>query len=178
MPPSGVLLIEDETTLRLLPPLRAAWALQGSQAEVPISGYNAQRVLFGAVNPRTGHRIVLRRHRARQEDFCAFLEELRRRYHARPIWLLLDRAPCHVGKKSLQLAGRLEITLLWLPKQCPELNAMDHLWRSLKGELAANRQFPTIDLLAEHAEAWIHSLSPTQTLCKAGLLSPNCWLKF
>ena len=121
MPPCAVLLIEDETTLRLLPPLRAAWALRGQQAQVPISGYNAQRVLFGALNPRTGHRILLRRRRTRQDDFCAFLKELRRRYRNRHIWLLLDRAPCHIALKSLHLAARLHITFLWLPKQCPEL---------------------------------------------------------
>jgi len=172
-----VLLVEDETTLRLLPPLRAAWALRGKQAEVPISGHNAQRVLFGALNPGTGHRILLRRNRARQQDFCAFLRELRRRYRDRPLWLLLDRAPCHIALKSLRLAARLNITFLWLPKQCPELNFLDHLWRALKGELAANRQFASVDMLAAHAEDWAYCLSRQQTLRKAGLLSPNCWLK-
>jgi hypothetical protein len=29
---------------------------------------------------------------------------------------------------------------VWLPKQCSELNAMDQLWKELKGDLAANRQ--------------------------------------
>jgi len=177
MPPSAVLLIEDETTLRLLPPLRAAWALRREQAEVPISGYNAQRVLFATLNLRTAHRILLRRKRARQDDFCVFLQTLRRRYGKRSIWLLLDRAPCHVALKSQCLAAELDITLLWLPKQCPELNFLDHLWRPLKGELAANRQFATIDLLADHAERWVMSLSRYQTLRKAGLLSANCWLK-
>jgi hypothetical protein len=54
---------------------------------------------------------------------------------------------------------------------------MDHLWRHLKEDLAANRQRPNIDALAEQAENWILALSPQQTLCKAGLLSENCWLK-
>jgi len=172
-----VLLIEDETTLRLLPPLRAAWALRGEQAEVPISGYNAQRVLFGALNPHTAHRVVLCSKRARQDNFCVFLRTLRRRYRNRPIWLLLDRAPCHIALKSQRLAAELDITLLWLPKQCPELNFLDHLWRPLKGELAANRQFASIDTLAEFAQCWIHCLSRQQTLRKAGLLSTKCWLK-
>ena len=177
MPPRAVLLVADETTLRLLPPLRSAWALTGEQARVPITGQNAQRVLFGALNPRTAHRILLRRSRARQEDFCAFLLLLHRRYRSRPIWLLLDRAPCHIALKSQCLAAEFGITLLWLPRQCPELNFLDHLWRPLKGELAANRQFATIDELAQHAEAWVYHLSRQQTLRKAGLLSPKCWLK-
>jgi hypothetical protein len=54
---------------------------------------------------------------------------------------------------------------------------MDHLWRHLKADLAANRQRPNIEALAEQAERWTLALSPQQALRKAGLLSKNCWLK-
>jgi hypothetical protein len=77
-----VLLCGDWTLLRLFPPLRAAWALQGTQAAVPIAGANAKRVLFGAINLCTAHRIVLVRSRAGGADARAFLRELRRRYRA------------------------------------------------------------------------------------------------
>ena len=59
--PGAVILFEDETTLRWFPPLRGMWASRGEQAEVPITGQNAKRVLFGAINFRTGHRVILRR---------------------------------------------------------------------------------------------------------------------
>jgi hypothetical protein len=177
MPRNAVLLFVDATILRLFPPLRFAWAFRGEQAEVKISGRNAKRVLFGAINPRTGHRLVLRRPRMRQEDFQAFLRYLRQRYPGRPLWLLLDRAPCHEALKSQALAARLGIVLLWLPKQCSELNAVDHLWRELKRLIAANRQFRTIDKEAGYAEHWILGLSPHQALRKAGILSEDFWLK-
>jgi transposase len=174
-----VLLVVDETTLRLLPPLRAAWALRGQQAQVPISGRNDQRVLFGALNVCNGRCVLLRRKHARAADFQAFLRHLRQQHYraGQPLWLLLDKASCHVAAGSVALAAQLDITLLWLPRQCSELNAMDHLWRHLKGDLAANRQRPTMDALAEQAEAWVLALSIQQTLRKAGLLSKNCWLK-
>ena len=60
MPAGAVLLIEDETLLRWFPPLRYCWARKGEQARVPITGRNAKRVLLGAINPRTGHRILRR----------------------------------------------------------------------------------------------------------------------
>ena len=178
-PERAVLLAEDETTLRLLPPLRAAWAPRGQQAAVSISGENAQRVLFGALNIATGHRVLLRRPRPCAADFQAFLRCLREEHYraGQPIWLLLDKATCHTAAASLALAARLNITLLWLPRQCSELNAMDHLWRHLKRDLAANRQRPDIDALAAQAEAWVLNLSTQQTLRKAGLLSKDCWLK-
>ena len=38
-------------------------------------------------------------------------------------------------------------------------------------------QYASVDELASHAQSWVHALTPTQTLRKAGLLSNNCWLK-
>jgi hypothetical protein len=177
LPRDAVLLFIDATILRLFPPLRAAWAFRGEQAEVPITGRNDRRVLFGAINPRTGHRLVVRRPRMRQEDFQAFLRHLRDHYPGRPLWLLLDRAPCHEAFKSQVLAGRLDIGLLWLPTQCPELNPVDHLWRELKRLLAANRQFRAIDAEAEYAERWFLGLTARQALRKAGILARGFWLK-
>lgn len=177
MPRRAVLLFIDATTLRWFPPLRSAWGFRGEQVVVKITGRNAKRVLFAAINPRTGHRLVLRRFAQRQEDFQAFLRYLRRHYPGRPLWLLLDKAPCHDAARSKQLAARLGIELLWLPKQCPELNAMDQLFKDLKRLIAANRQFRTIDEEADYAEQWILTLTVRQALRKASVLSDGFWLK-
>lgn len=172
-----MLLGEDETVLRLFPVLRRAWALQGEQAHIAITGCNAKRVLFGAINLRTGHRIVLRRPNMAQAHFQAFLRLLREAYPGCRIVLLLDEAPGHRASKSQALAAQLDIELLWLPKQCAELNAMDQLWRELKGHISANYQYPTIDAHAAAAEQWIRALTPTEALRKAGIRSKNFWLK-
>ena len=113
----------------------------------------------------------------RQEHFHAFLRLLRRCYPGRQIWLLLDEAPCHIAPRSEALASTLDIVLVWLPKQCSELNAMDHLWRQMKGSISANDQFASIDEHAAYAEHWILNLSNRQALCKAGVLSKNFWLR-
>lgn len=172
-----MLLLEDETTLRMFPPLRACWAMRGEQPVVPITGQNAKRVLFGTINPRTGHRLVLRSRNSRQEAFQTCLCLLRQRYGGHPLWLLLDEASCHTAKASQKLAVQLNITLLWLPKQCAELNSMDHLWRELKGKIAANRQYDNIDMAAAQAENWVLDLTSSQALRKAGILSKHFWLK-
>jgi transposase len=172
-----VIHFEDETTLRWFPPLRGMWAPRGEQAEVPITGQNAKRVLFGAINFRTGHRVVLRRSQSRQADFQEFLRHLRRRYGGRPLYLLLDKAPCHDTQGSRGLAARLGIELVWLPKQCSELNAMDHLWKPVKGRISANWQWSTVDEHADHAERWVLGLSDREALRKAGILSEDFWLR-
>jgi transposase len=177
LPARARLLLFDETALRLWPPLRAAWARVGQQAAVPVSGRNAQRSLYCALNLRSGRRITLGRPRQRQGDFQAFLRRLRRGAGAHdPLYLVLDHHSSHKAAASLRLAQELRIELVWLPKQCPNLNPVEHLWRELKGRLAANRQFDTIDDELRDAEAWLQDLTPPETFRKAGLCSPTFWL--
>lgn len=169
--------MEDETILRLFPVLRRAWSLPGQQALVPITGRNAKRVLFATINLRTGHRICLRGRDMKQAHFQALLREVRRRYQQRPVWMLSDGAKCHIAAKSRALAAALDIHFVWLPKQCSELNAMDQLWKELKGMISANHQFSGIDEHAASAEEWLLSLTDKEALRKAGVLSKNFWLR-
>jgi transposase len=177
MPVSAVLLFQDEIQLHLFPVLRRAWSLSGEQATVGISGQNAKRVLFGTINLHTGHRITMRHLRLNQAGFQAFLHLLHRRYKGRQIWMLLDGASAHIAPRSQSLAKDLDIVLVWLPKQCPELNAMDHLFKEVKADISANYQYSSIDEHAEYAENYIFKLTNKQALTKAGILSKNFWLK-
>ncbi|HKO13410.1 MAG TPA: transposase [Acidobacteriaceae bacterium] len=80
-------------------------------------GENAKRLLFGAINIRTAHRVVLARKQAGSVDAQGFLRELRRHYRRpRTIWLLLDRASAHTAGATQRRAATLGIKLLWLPK--------------------------------------------------------------
>jgi hypothetical protein len=175
--PSAVLLFEDEIILRLFPVLRMAWSLNGEQATVGITGKNAKRILFGTINLRTGHRILMRYANMRQAGFQDFLHLLRHRYRSRPIWLLLDAASAHIAPKSKPLAAALNIQLIWLPKQCPELNCMDHLFKEVKADISANYQYENIDEHTAYAEKYILGLKNKQALKRAGILSKNFWLK-
>src|SRR2546426_393083 len=121
-------LAEDETDLLLFPPLRAGWALRGQPAEVPLSGRNARRVIFGAMNLGTGHRLFLPRKHGRAADFEAFLDLIHDSYRGWHVALLLDEDPSHTAGDPMTLAWSYEIDLLWLPKRCPQLNPMDTLW--------------------------------------------------
>lgn len=172
-----VLLIEDETDLLLFPPLRAGWTKQGEVAEVRLSGFNARRVIFGAMNLKTGRRLLLVRCRQRSVDFQVLLRALRKRYGRRPIVLLLDEDPSHTAQGSVVLAKVLDITLLWLPKRSPELNPMDTLWGHAKNRLSANKQQATIDEQAVRFVAYLNRLSNRDALQLAGVLSKNFWLR-
>jgi transposase len=173
-----VLLVTDWTLLRLFPPLRAMGAAIGTQAKVSITGQNAKRVWFGTINVRTARRTVTIGRSVGTHEVQAFLLALRKAYRrAGTIWLLADRASGHTAQATLALAQDLRIELVWLPRQWPELNAMDQLWKELKRDGAANRQAASIDDLAERASQWVLALTPAQARRKSGMASNKFWLR-
>jgi hypothetical protein len=98
-------LAEDEPDLLLFPSLRAGWSLRGQYREVPISGQNTRRVIFGAMNLWTGYRLLLAREHQRAGDFQSFLRLLRHHYRGWNVVLLLDEDSSHTGNDSKSIAG-------------------------------------------------------------------------
>jgi hypothetical protein len=78
--------------------LRAAWSRRGEVARVWLSGGNARRVIFGAMNLWTGTRLFLPRPTGRSGDFQAFLAEVRWHSWGWHVAVLLDEDPCHTAR--------------------------------------------------------------------------------
>ena len=142
-----------------------------------LSGANARRVVFGTINIDTGHRLFLARKRQRGEDFRAFLPVIRSHYRAWDVALLLDEDPSHTAQESQDLAADLGIALIWLPKRCPELNGMDHLWGHGKDHRCANWQYASIDEEVDDFIHYLQGLSNREALRQAGILSEDFWLR-
>lgn len=144
---------------------------------MPITGVNAKRVLFGALNIETGHRLFWACGQQRGVDFESFLDEVRWHYRGRDVALLLDEDSSHTAEFSQGTAEDLGIELLWLPLRSPHLNPMDHLWRHGKQVMLANHQYDSLDVQVERFIGYLSALSAYEALTKAGLLSEDCWLK-
>lgn len=158
------------------PPLRAAWAPMGEQAEVPITGSREKRVLYGVLSPKRGTVLLHGAEDWNQDQFQAVLRQIRSRWRGWHIVLFIDRGSPHKAKRSRRLARELGIQLRWLPVACPELNPVDHLWRHVKQDVLANEAMPDVEASMARACAYIMSLTPKERLCKAGVLSGNFWL--
>jgi hypothetical protein len=170
-----VVLAEDETDLLLFPPLRAGWSLRGEPAEVWLSGRNARRVVFGAMNLWTGTRLLLPRQQGRAGDFQAFLDVVEWHYRGWHVALLVDEDPSHTAQGSLRRAEGM--TLLWLPKRSPELNPMGTLWGQGKDVISANKRYAFIDEQVERFLAHVYGLSNQEALHTSGVLSDDFWLR-
>jgi len=161
--------------LLLFPPLRGGWSKRGEVDRVWLSGRNARRVIFGAMNLRTGARVFVPRQRGRSADQQAFLAAVRSAYRGWHVALLLDEDPCHTAQASVRAAAGM--TLLWLPKRAPKLNPMERLWGLGKGAVSANKQYAAIDEQVERFLKHLRGLSNREALHTSGVLSPRFWLR-
>ena len=166
----------DETIITETPPLVACYGHRGEQVEVPVSGQHARRVLHGALNIRSGAILFLITETWDQQTHRAFLEMMRRHWSGWHIVLFEDRGSPHTAATSRRCAKALDMEVRFLPRATPALNAMDHLWRYVKGRLLANRATQTIDASADAACQALLAMSPHERLRKAGVLAGHFWL--
>jgi transposase len=155
---TATLLYLDESELQLLPIVRAMW-MKGPRVRIPTPGQNAKRVLFGALDARTGALTYLVRERKRAVDFVAFLEQLAWRYPRGPVVLVLDNVITHDAKLVrawLACPQHARFQVRWLPKYAAhEHNPIERVWGLLKDHVAANRLHGSIDLLVATAERYL-----------------------
>jgi hypothetical protein len=89
----------------------------------------------------------------------------------------VDGDSSHTAKVSQALASQVQIQLLRLPKQAPELNPMDTLWKRGKDVISANKQHARLDDQVELFITHLSSLLNKEALETSGVLSKKFWLK-
>jgi hypothetical protein len=158
------------------PPLASCYGRLGQQVRLPMTGHRAKRVLHGALNVRTGALALLSTDHWDQDTHHCFLTRVRSQWRGWHSVVCEDRGAPHTAEESLERAAAWHIELRFWPVATPALNAMDHLWRHVKGWGLANRATVSIDTSADVACHSLLDLSPRERLRKAGGLSGHFWL--
>jgi len=166
----------DETILTETPPLSYCYGRIGQQVCVPISGNRSKRILHGVLNITTGDLLLLITEIWDEVTPQYFLQMIRAHWRGWRISLFEDRGSPHTAEQSQELAAELGLEIRFLPRATPELNAMDHLWRHVKGRALANRPTRSIEQSADAACRSLLEMSRRERLRKAGVLSENFWL--
>ena len=172
-----VILMLDEVILTETPPLYSCYGRNGQPVQVPITGQRSKRILHGALNIKSGEVALLISPAWTQDTHQIFLRLIRAHWRGWQIVLFEDRGSPHTAEGSVRLAAALNMELRFLPRATPELNAMDHLWRWVKGRGLANQPTTSIDESADRACRYIWQLRPKERLQKAGVYADNFWLK-
>jgi hypothetical protein len=171
-----VVLFSDATIVTETPPLRAAWSRRGEPAEVPVTGNRGRRVVFAALNAKSGAVRVDDAKQWNGESFREHLRAVRRTWRGWRIVLFLDRGSPHTAGPSRALAAELGVEVRWLPTACPELNPVEGLWGWLKGRVLCNRQPDRFADTLKRALDALASLTKAEALAAAGVRSGNFWL--
>jgi transposase len=161
----------DETIITVMLSLAYCYGPRGEQVAVPVPGTHARRVPHGVLNIRSGDVVLCVTETWDQTTHRAFLTMIRAHWRGWQIVLFEDRGVPHTAAASRRLDKDLHIALRFLPTATPELNAMHHLWRHVKGRVLANRPVSSIDAAAEQACQAILQMSRHERLWKAGTLS-------
>ena len=132
------------------PYLAHCWAKRGTDLRIEAPGQAKRRAMLGAFDPVRAELLVHTSATKRSSDFIDLLDALGGAYGAmertKPLVIVMDNGPIHTSKRTTQaLAERPWLTLEWLPKYAPELNAIEHRWRDLKRHHLANRTFADAD---------------------------------
>lgn len=166
----------DETIITETPPLYSCYGRRGQQVIVPITGNRARRVLHGVLNIHTGAVLLLITDVWNEQTHQYFLQMLRAHWGGWNIVVFEDRGTPHLTDDTRELAHALHLELRFLPVATPKLNAMDHLWRHVKGRALADRATQSIEHSANAACQYLLTMSPRERLTKAGVRSGHFWL--
>jgi len=142
----GVILFQDECSVRFFPTITRMWSLKGKQPKVRTHGGRKRQHLVGAVDPRSGRVHVALSETLKAEQFQHFLEGVLARYKtASKVVMVVDNARAHHAKALKPFLeknnGRFE--LLFLPPYSPELNPIERFWKFMRKQVTHNTFFQT-----------------------------------
>lgn len=101
-----------------------------------IGGANTKFRIAGALDAMTGKVISKTGSKVGIQQFCGFLEQIRREYGPDiKLYLAMDNWPVHHHEEVKKTAERNSISILYLPTYAPWTNPIEKLWKKLETEI-------------------------------------------
>ncbi len=140
------LLFLDEAWWGLTTQLRRVWARRGSRPVQSAWGGRRWRPVIGAVEPAAGRLVSLLVGGLNSAWFSLFLAHLAAQYPGERLVIVLDNAGWHTSGTVVIPEG---ITLWFQPPHSPEVNVMEQVWQSIRGQYTRGELFTTDEQLDE-----------------------------
>jgi transposase len=156
---------EDEMEVHLHPHLTRMWAPVGQQPEIPCPGKNQKKIVYGAVNYRTGKLTYTLSQSKCGAEFILFLTKLLAGYMGKRFVVVCDNGRFHTTKavKMFLQQHRDKITIFWLPPYCPSLNLIERLWGHVKRTFLANVLYRSLADLVKAFQQGVRHLNRKQS---------------
>lgn len=168
-----LILLEDETILKTLPPLRRMWMRLGQQLHIPTPAQNDDLYLYGVLELNSGQTYHAFYDKGNSQTTIAYLEQLLAHYPEQPIVLIWDQARYHTSRMVQEwLDAHPRLTTMLLPKYAAHLNPIESIWRQLKNQVAANLT-RSLDAIQAACDQFFEQYLPADLLRMAGLLATS-----
>lgn len=157
-----VVMFQDEAVFGLRTNISKCLIFKSIRAIVKASQRFGAFKMYGAVNPETGQKVMMRAEKCDTDTFRRHLLRIAARHPGQRVLLVLDNAAWH-SAKGLQVPEN--ITLAFLPPYCPELNPVENLWKEMKKELK-NQSFGSLEEIYRKIAKWLRRCVKTiQSVC-------------
>ncbi len=139
----------DEVRMVLEAVTRRAWLRKGERTILKVNQSREYQNYFGALNQKTFKCYVYEVNWQNQEQILLALAKLLNQFPNKRICIVWDNASFHKGKliREALAEGQLlkRVHLVNLPPYAPDHNPIEHIWNTVKDNLA-NKQFESFDI--------------------------------
>ena len=130
------------------------WIPKGKRSSVDIKLGFENFYIYSAVNPFEGNDFTLKMPNVNTGCMNIFLAEISKELGENSAQIVMDGVGWH---KARELRIPPNITIIYLPPYCPELNPVERLWLYLKQNTIKNRIYGTIEELENSICAFINN---------------------
>ena len=140
-------------------PRKRVYTLKGKRTVYTYTGSHAKTVIFGLITD-DGRSFFKQYDKFTKDQFADFLKAAYA-YFGKPIMMILDRAPQHKAKIIRETLKELDgkVELEFLPPGCPDLNAIEEVWRQMK-RAVLDVTYTTLATMRDDITRWLASSVP------------------
>ena len=144
---------QDEARVGQKTKIARRWARKGTRPRAPKDQRTTSAYIFGAICPARGVGAALVLPRCDTQAMQWHLDEVSSQVTPGAYAILMvDQAGWHTTD---ELAMPANITLLFLPARCPELNPVENIWQFMRDNWLSDLIFHSYDEIVDTcAEAW------------------------
>jgi len=156
-----IILYGDEGIFSSEPTATSVWTKVGEQPIVPTTGETRKRtVIFGAVNPENGDLFEQFSPAGDTVNFQSFLSLVSGGTPGKNVILIEDNAAYHhfKGIDEWLPANVSNISLLYLPSHCSDLNPVELLWKDTRTNVSHNTLFQSFNDLVANLKDYFSNL--------------------
>ena len=120
------------------------WIQRSQLAQVPSTGRQQRLHYMGAIciqNDRVEHQF--KEYKVIDSDSIKdFLQELMNHYPGKKLKIICDRGSYHTSKATKKFVQEQKnLSLIYLPPRCPNLNLIERLWKIMREHVTHNRYY-------------------------------------